>query len=114
MFQFQGKFAAASKLLLLNAVLHVMVFPLAGFSADSLIWVLVGIVFTAVIPGLVSGRRWLAYLVFVVLLADAIAALSSSFGLSLILAWWFIAMMAVDVLASVVLFWQLWNSQLYK
>lgn len=104
----ERNYRAAAILLFLSAALHVPVLVLAypTFLIQLIIaigvWLLLGL-------GLLRGRRWVAYLAFVAMLAGTVSALGaamSSFG-TVALFYWLIV--AVGVIAVAVLFGLLWG-----
>ncbi len=94
----------------ISAALH-FVTLIFGFEAPVPMMQAIGVFYLVVMWGLMQGWRWLAYLSFFMLAIGGIAALGSSFGVSVVPPWLFLAIFVVDWLAVIALFLALWRSR---
>ena len=99
----------AGLLMLLNAALHIVGYPVSGFSADAIKFVIVGVVYGLVGLGLMRGMRWLAFLMFVLALIGGNIAFMSM-GSPPLPSWLSGSIALNDLVVAIVLFGVLWNA----
>lgn len=91
-----------------SAALHLLAPLPAGFEAGSLPLVAVGLVYAVIGYFLIPNRRWLAWLAFLVMLAGCVASIGGVMSPGGVPDWWWMAILAVDLGAAIMLFVYLW------
>ena len=94
----------------LSAGLHVLAPIISGFSGDAVPLLIAGVVYAAFAYGLYQGRRWLAYVVFLVLLMGTSVAVSGIWASGDVPGWLFGGIAVANLLAVAALFGALWKS----
>lgn len=110
MIDVKGPFRVGAFLVGISGLLHILAVIIGAFSAEAILLVPVGLLYLAFCYGLLRGWRWLAHVVFIVMLIGIVAALSSAFGPSSIPGWWWLSIVLVDFCAAVALFGALWRA----
>ena len=77
MIRSKGALRWGANFVALSAGLHILALIVGGFSAEALRLLSFGIVYAGFVYGLLQGWRWLAYIVFIVLLTGTSLALSN-------------------------------------
>ena len=91
------------------AILHMETPLVAGFSKETF-WLVPAALVVAVLGYLtIPNRRWLAWLLFFVLLAGCITAIAIPAAPGVIPDWWWLLILAADGLATLLLFVYLWK-----
>ncbi len=107
---FKGPFGTAALFVAISGLLHLLAMPLGSIGGDALPLIVVGLLYLAFAVGLSQGKRWLAYLVFLLTLAGISLAIGHSFGTSPVPTWVWWAIVVVDLFAATALFVALWRS----
>lgn len=94
-----------------SAVLHLAAPLVGGVSSQALTLVPIGVVYLAVVAGLMRGFRWLAYLAFLGMLAGAIIALSAVWDISPVPGWWMGLIAGMNGCAALLLMAALWRAR---
>lgn len=99
----------AALALCVSALLHVIAPIFGGFSGPALTLMAVGPVYALFAFGLLRELRWLAYLVFVIVLVGAVTAFIFSYTPGAVPSWLYTSIAVVDLLVLVGLFITLWQ-----
>lgn len=94
----------------LSAGLHVLALIVGGFSTEALRLSIFGIVYAGFAYGLLLGWRWLAYVVFIVLLVGTSVAVSNIWAFGEVPGWLYAAIAVANLLAIAALFGALWKT----
>ena len=105
----KGPFRLGALFLLVAGALHLLAWIPGGFTSQALWLISYGMVFVLLAFGLGSGRRWIAYIAFLVAIVAGIGALGEIWALSSIPAWLFVAAIAALWLCAASLFVALWR-----
>lgn len=100
--------ATAGRFLLLSALLHLAAPIPAGFAADALALIPIGIVYALLGFGLIRGLGWLGCVTFVLLTVAMLAAYATMGGSS-VPEWWTWLILAADFAAWIFLFGHIWS-----
>lgn len=95
--------------LAISAIFHLISPIFAGFDGQALMLFGVGLVYLAAAWGLMQNWRWLAYVVFIVLMISSIAALTGIWALAQVPGWIYAAIFIANWIAILVLFFTLWR-----
>ena len=106
----QGPFGMAPLFIVASALLHAVAAFLVGLASGGASLLVVGILYALGATGLQRGFRWLAHLLFLVLLFGIVAALGNTYGPSVATNTVFIAIIVANVLAVGALFAKLWRA----
>lgn len=96
--------------LLISAALHIIAPVLSGFASASLMLAGVGIVYVILTAGLMRGMRWVAYIVFLVMLIGLNGAISGYFAPGATPAWLYLGIIIANIACIVFLFGALWRA----
>ena len=101
----------AGAFVMLSGLLYIPVFLLEGWDGRTKAFIAIGLFF--LVTGLIlrQRRRWLAYVMYVLMLVALIVSLVSM-GTSSIGAWWWILIMILQALAVYHLFRILWSPKI--
>lgn len=102
-------YQSAALLVAISAVLHLITPAFDGLTSLTQILLATGVLYLLFAWGLTKHLRWLAYLVFIVLLVGVCFAFAYSFGGSPLPEWVFAAIALVDLGALISLFAVLWR-----
>ena len=94
----------------LSAGLHLFSLIVGGLSAETFSLALTGRVYAGFAYGLLMGWRWLAYVVFIVLLVGISLAASNIWAFGTVPGWLFAAIAVANLLAAATLFGALWKT----
>ena len=93
----------------LSAGLHLLALPLSRFSADALILLPFALVYAGFAYGLFRGWRWLAYVVFIVLLVGISLAIARIWANGDVPRWIYMGIAGANILSVTTLFVALWK-----
>ncbi len=93
----------------LSAGFHLLAFPVSGFSADALILLPFALVYAGFAYGLFRGWRWLAYVVFIVLLVGISLAIAGIWANGVVPGWIYMGIAGANMLSVTALFIALWK-----
>ena len=99
----------AAVFVLIGAVLQMFAFTVGGLSTAALTVIPCGVSYLLIAAGLNRNKRWLAWLTFFVTGIAGSTALAMSFGGSAMPAWWCLALMSANWIATLLLFSALWR-----
>lgn len=111
MIDLQGVFAGVIRWLLFSALLHVLLFLVAGFNPGVyglMAWGLVHLLFAWMLS---MNWRLMAYLIFVLVMGESIVIISCYFDATGWAAWWYAAIFVTNLLSVMNLFAALWRDQ---
>lgn len=94
----------------LSAALHLLALFVGGFSVEAMRLLPVGIVYAGFAYGLLQGWRWLAYIVFIVLLVGTSLAVSNIWAFGDVPGWLYAGIAMANLLSVVALFCALWQA----
>jgi hypothetical protein len=94
----------------LSAALHTIALPLSGFSAEALRLLPFGLVYAGFAYGLMQAWRWLAYIVFIVLLIGISLAIGSVWSFGDVPSWIYITIAIANLASVMALFVALWRA----
>lgn len=95
--------------LAISALLHLISPIFAGFAGQAPVLFATGIVYLGAAWGLVQNWRWLAYVVFIVLMIGSIAALAGIWALAPVPGWIYATIFISNWIAILALFVALWR-----
>jgi glycerol-3-phosphate acyltransferase PlsY len=95
--------------LAISAILHLMSPLFAGFNGQAPVLFIVGVVYFAAAWGLMRTWRWLAYVVFVVLMIGSVAALLGVWAQAPVPGWIYAGIFIANWGAVLALFFALWR-----
>ena len=93
----------------LSAGLHLLALPVSRFSADALILLPFALVYAGFAYGLFRGWRWLAYVVFIVLLVGISLAIARIWANGDVPRWIYMGIAGANILSVTTLFVALWK-----
>lgn len=93
-----------------SAALHAVGLIVSGFGALVMPLLVFGVVFAVLAYGLLQGRRWVAYVAFIVALMGLSFAAGNLWSLGAVPAWVFQGIFAANLLAVLALFGALWRT----
>ena len=105
----RGPYRNGALFLLISAILHLIAPIVSGFSGDGLMLAAVGVFYLVATWGLLRGMRWLAYVMFIVLMVGSIAALTGIWALGPVPGWVYAGIVIANWIAVVMLFIALWR-----
>jgi len=95
--------------LAISAILHLISPVFAGFAGQALGLFAIGVIYLAAAWGLMQRWRWLAYVVFLVLMIGSIAALTGIWALAPVPGWIYASIFFANWAVAVALFIALWR-----
>jgi hypothetical protein len=98
----------AANFVALSAGLHILAALISGFSSETMRLLPVVVVFAGFAFGLLQGWRWLAYIVFIVLLIEASFAISNFWANGDVPGWVYVGIAVANFASVVALFAELW------
>jgi predicted membrane channel-forming protein YqfA (hemolysin III family) len=107
----KGPFRVGALFVALSAIVHLIAPFVSRFDSLSLALLPAGLIYLAFAYGLLQGWRWLAYLVFIVMMVGGIASLGMAWSSDPIPTWVFLSFVVLDWLAVFALFGALWRSK---
>lgn len=110
MLNMRGPFGMAPLFIFTSALLHGAAALLVGLTSGGLSLLVVGALYALGALGLQRGFRWLAHVLFLVLLFGIVASLGNTYGPSVATNIVFIAITVANALAVIVLFAKLWRA----
>ena len=110
MTQTKGAMRWAANFVALSAALHVIALLVSSFSSEALRLLPFGIVYAGFAYGLLQGWRWLAYIVFIVLLIGSSLAIGNVWAFGDVPGWIYIGIAAANLASVVALFATLWRT----
>ena len=110
MIRSKGALRWGANFVALSAGLHILALIVGGFSAEALRLLSFGIVYAGFVYGLLLGWRWLAYIVFIVLLTGTSLALSNIWAFGDVPGWLYAAIAVANLLSVIALFGALWQT----
>jgi hypothetical protein len=93
----------------LSAGIHLLALPVSRFSADALILLPFALVYAGFAYGLFRGWRWLAYVVFIVLLVGISLAIARIWANGDVPRWIYMGIAGANILSVTTLFVALWK-----
>jgi hypothetical protein len=105
----KGPFRIGALFVGLSGIVHILALFVSGFDADALILIPAGVLYIGFAYGLLRGHRWLAYLVFLVMMVGSLIALSAAWSTPGVPTWIYLSIVALDWLAVLALFGALWR-----
>lgn len=93
-----------------SAGLHILAIAFGGASGEALQLAVVGVVYAGFTYGLLQGWRWLAYVVFIVLLIGTSFAVSQIWAFGDVPGWLYAGIAVANLLAIAALFGALWKA----
>jgi hypothetical protein len=93
----------------LSAGLHLLALPVSRFSADALILLPFALVYAGFAYGLFRGWRWVAYVVFIVLLVGISLAIARIWANGDVPRWIYMGIAGANILSVTTLFVALWK-----
>lgn len=106
----KGSLRWSANFVALSAGLHILALIVGGFSAEALRLLPFGIVYAGFAYGLLQGWRWLAYIVFVILLIGTSLSVSQIWAFGDVPGWLYSGIAVANLLSIVALFGALWQS----
>lgn len=107
----KGPFRIGALFVALSGIVHILALLVSGFASESFVLVPVGVFYIALAYGLLQGWRWLAYLVFVLMMIGSVLAISSAWTTPNVPTWVHLSIFVLDWLAVLALFVALWRSR---
>lgn len=107
----KGPFRIGALFVGLSGIVHILAMLVSGFASDALVLAPVGLLYLAFAYGLLQGWRWLAYLVFVLMMIGSLAALSSAWSTPGVPTWIYLTIFVLDWLTVFSLFGALWRAR---
>lgn len=98
----------AGYFVLISAALHVVGVALSGFASSTLFLLGPALLYVLLYAGLARNMMWVAWLTFITMLIGASAALSAFFEATPVPSWVFMAIVAADLIAALLLFGAIW------
>ena len=109
MLKFEGPFRLGAIFITLSGLIHIIAPLFSGFAMGSLILVPAGILYVLLGRGLSNGYRWLAYIVFFLMMAGSVIALSGAWTTPGVPTWIPLSIVVLDWLTILALFVALWR-----
>lgn len=107
----KGPFRTGALFVGLSGILHILAPLVSSFASGALILVPAGLFYLVLAYGLLQGWRWLAYLVFLILMIGSVIAIGSAWSTPMVPTWVFLTIFVLDWLAILALFAALWRSR---
>ena len=107
----KGPFRAGALFIALSGLVHILALLVSGFASEALVLVPVGIVYLGLAYGLLQGWRWLAYVVFILMMVGSLAPLASAWSTPNVPTWIYLTIFVLDWLTVLALFGALWRSR---
>ena len=107
----KGPYRVGALFVALSGLVHLLALFVSGFASGALMLVPAGIVYLGFAYGLLQGWRWLAYVVFLLMMVGSLVALSSAWTTPSVPTWIYLTIVALDWLTVLALFGALWRSR---
>ena len=107
----KGPFRTGALFVGLSGILHILAPLVSSFASGALILVPAGLFYLVLAYGLLQGWRWLAYVVFLLMMVGSLVALSSAWTTPSVPTWIYLTIVALDWLTVLALFGALWRSR---
>jgi hypothetical protein len=107
----KGPYRIGALFVALSGIVHILGVLVSGFASGSQVLLPGGILYLGFAYGLLQGWRSLAYLVFVVMMAGSVVALTSAWSTPGVPTWIFLSIFVLDWLTVFALFGALWKAR---